>query len=280
MIRDEVQDYIELKGSSLKAPLEEALNACVLAKAPDPQAYFIEHFTRVGAAMREEAAVEAAVGPSAPVARMEDHGFGAAAVAAREGQPSVWLLASATLLAEHDAASQMPPLDALLKEMTAGERPMFGGAAEEGLSCTAPQRQLVEKLRAAYNGAASAQARFELLGRFMVEAAAVEGSVPQRVGGKDHLVTRYDMHVGADPAKAYFAEDYPWGDAAHGKTLALGVCRWRAAAPAARSSPIARARAHPPRCAGRCRFTSKLLELTAQKFGSVAERDAALKAAL
>ena len=84
MIRDEVQDYIELKGSSLKAPLEEAPNACVLATAPDPQAYFIEHYTRVGAAMRAAAAtVEAAGGPSAPVPRLDDTSCRAAAVEAR-----------------------------------------------------------------------------------------------------------------------------------------------------------------------------------------------------
>ena len=132
---------------------------------------------------------------------------------------------------------------------------MFGGAAEAGLSCTAAQRELVEKLIPAYNGAPSAQARFELVGDFMVAAAAAEGAAAQRVGGKEYLVTRYDMHVGGDPTKAFFAEDYPWGDAAHAKTLALGVLRW-------------------------CRFSAKLLELKPQKFTSAAERDAALKAAL
>ena len=240
--REDVEAYIASKGPTLKEPLEAALNACVLAKAPDPQAFFVEHFTRIGLSM------------PAPVARMEDHGYGAAAVAPKEGQAGVWLLASASPLAQHDLLHRMPPLDELLEAMTSGERPMFGGAAEEGLACTAPQRELVAKLIPAYNGA-NKQRRFELVGRFMVEAAAIEGSAPQRVGGNDHLVTRYDMHVGADPTKAFFAEDYPWGDGAHGKSLALGVLRW-------------------------CRFSAKLLELKPQKFGSAEERDAALKAAL
>ena len=192
----------------------------------------------------------------APAARMEEFGYAGGAVEA--SGDAVWLLATTTLIAEHDMGVAMPATaEEFVAVMTAGERKAFTGADEEGLTCTAPQRAELNKLISAFNAAGDAQARFELLGRFMVEAVALEGAAAQTVDGKEYRVTRYDMFHGSDAAsKAFFAEDYPLGDKAHGMTLALGVMRW-------------------------CRFSAKLLELKAERgFASAAERNAALSAAL
>ena len=111
--------------------------------------------------------------------------------------------------------------------------------------------------RACKNGsraAASAQERFELLNRYMVDAATVEKAAgAQTVGELSCRVARYDLVAGSSPTTAYFLEDYPDGTLAHGKTLAVGVMRW-------------------------ARFHVKLVDLQVHSFANADERDAAQKA--
>ena len=169
--------------------------------------------------------------------------------------PGAYLFAKATLKADHDMSVMMPPSEnefvALLK---GGDQPCFTGADEPGLTCTGAQLALLPALIEAFNAAASAQERFELLNRYMVDAATVEKAAgAQTVGELSCRVARYDLVAGSSPTTVYFLEDYPDGTLAHGKTLAVGVMRW-------------------------ARFHVKLVDLQVHSFANADERDAAQKA--
>ena len=112
------------------------------------------------------------------------------------------------------------------------------------------------KLIEAYNAAETGAARFGVVAEFMAEAMAAEAVAPQVMGEAEFVCSRYDIYKREGEATAaVFAECFPWGDGAHGKTLALGVLRW-------------------------ARFQAKLIDLKPQKFATSSELDTALVAAL
>ena len=191
------------------------------------------------------------------LASMTDFGYTPAAEAVvPKDEKAAYILATASLVAEHDVTSMMPATaDEFIRELSDGERPCFQ-PVEPPLQCTEPQKALLPALIAAYNAAASGAARFELIAKFLAEAQALEAAAPQKLGEEEFVCTQYDIYK-TGPGAAVFAESFPWGDAAHLKTLGLGVLRW-------------------------ARFKANLVELEPQKFdGPSAEkqRDDALAVA-
>jgi len=167
----------------------------------------------------------------------------------------VFRLVRVSLVQSHDVTShQMPPsADEFEALLVGGDSPCFTGAAEAGLACTAAQRALLPTLITCFNNALNAQARFLIVCRFMVEAAALEAAAVQSVDQcMSGAVTRYDMHTVPGCSWAYYAEDYPRGATAHAMTLAVGVLRWAT-------------------------VVAKLSQVEVEgEFGSFAERDALL----
>ena len=190
----------------------------------------------------------------------------AAAVPASEN--GAYLFVTVTLKPDHDMASKMPPTaDEFVEALKGGAQPCFVGADDEGITCTAAQQALLGPLCAAYNAAGTAQARFELINKYMLDAvtAEIEAGV-QTFDGVGYLVTLYEMKpaprrggwwrgrwVGPSKGTVYYLEDYPNGPAAHGRTLAVGVFRW-------------------------ARFVAKLVDAKIERFKTAQERDAAMPA--
>jgi len=173
-----------------------------------------------------------------------------------------YILATAKLKTEHDPTSTMPDTaEDFVAVLSAGggegKPPPCFTPLDPPLACTAPQMALLAGLIKAYNAATTGEARFGIIAAFMAEAVAAEAATPQKIGDEGFLCSRYDIYKvsGSDGTTAVFAECFPWGDKAHGKTLALGVLRW-------------------------ARFQAKLIDLKPEFSKTPQELDAALKAAL
>jgi len=163
-------------------------------------------------------------------------------------KPGTYLLVTATLDESHDMYLRMPPTaDAFVDALKSTNPPCFVDKGRR-TRCIDAQTELLPALIEAFNNAGSAQKRFDLANKFMVEAADAE-----KASGDKLTVRRYELQPSASPETVFFLEDYPAGDEAHGKTLAVGVFRWM-------------------------RFVAKLTDAKVVRYTSAQERDDALKA--
>ena len=174
---------------------------------------------------------------------------------AAASENAAYLFVTLKVKADHDMASKMPPTaDEFVEVLKGGAQPCFVGADDEGLTCTAAQQALLGPLCEAYNAAKSAQARFDLINKYMLDAVTAEVEAgAQTVDGIEYVVSSYEMKPGPSEGSVYLLEDYPNGPVAHGRTLAVGVFRWS-------------------------RFAAKLIDAKVERFKTAEERDAAIPA--
>ena len=120
------RDYVAKHGDALKSPLQKALDACVKAKADDPLTFFVEHFTKLGAAQPNRTMARRAPAPGSEDARAQAL---VSELAEKHGQAH--LAAGWSAEREEDQRRLERQLLALHASLPAGGLPGYIGRARE-----------------------------------------------------------------------------------------------------------------------------------------------------